>query len=395
MAWNQPGGNGDQDPWGSRGGRQGPPDIDEALKKLQSKVTNLFGEGGPPRSGGGAALGGKSPLLVLGVLFVAWILAGIYIVEQAERGVVLRFGKEHDTTGPGPHWAPYLIDRVEKVNVDLVRSAEIGFRTARGADSFMPHEALMLTEDENIIDIKFAVQYRVKDAGSFLFNVFEPEIVLRRATESAIREVVGKNDMDTVITSGRSAVASATETLIQKILDDYDTGLEATSVNMQSAQPPREVQAAFDDAVKAREDQVRVVNQAKAYSADLIPKAKGDAEAILERSEGYRQRVIEGAKGDTSRFLQVLSEYKKAPEVTRKRLYLDTIESVMDSTSKVLIDVEGGNNIMYLPLDKLVGQRSIVTDRGDGYSGTAGDVEDRPQPGRPIGRREREGRSRR
>ncbi len=395
MAWNQPGGNGDQDPWGSRGDRQGPPDIDEALKKLQSKVTNLFGEGGPPRGGGGVKLGGKSPFLILGVIFFAWIVAGIYIVEQAERGVVLRFGAKNDVTGPGPHWAPYLIDRVEKVNVDLVRSAEIGFRTARGADSFMPHEALMLTEDENIIDIKFAVQYRVKDAGKYLFNVFEPEIVLRRATESAIREIVGKNDMDTVITSGRSAVASATETLIQQILDDYDTGLEATSVNMQSAQPPREVQAAFDDAVKAREDQVRVVNQAKAYSADVLPKAKGDAEAFLEQAEGYRQRVLEGAKGDTSRFLQVLTEYKKAPEVTRKRLYLDAVESVMDGASKVLVDIEGGNNIMYLPLDKLVGPRSSTSSGASAYTGAVDNIDNRPNSARSAGRREREGRSRR
>jgi membrane protease subunit HflK len=358
MAWNQPGGNGGRDPWGNRGGQQGPPDLDEVLKKLQTRLGRVFGG----RSGGGAPGGGfKFPgggLVGMGIIAAvvvgAWALAGFYIVDPAEEAVVLRFGEYRVTTGPGLHWAPYFIDSVEKVNVEQIRNQEIGFRSSGGSQTSVAHESLMLTEDENIIDIKFSIQYRVSDAQFYLFNVLDPDLTLRQATESAVREVVGRSGMDFVITAGRDVVASETGTLIQEILDRYEAGLRITSVNMQDAQPPAQVQDAFFDAVKAREDQERIINQANAYKADIVPKARGEANAMLERAEAYRQRVIAQADGETDRFLKVLNEYQKAPAITRERLYLETVEQVMANSSKVLVDLEGGNNIMFLPLDKLL-----------------------------------------
>ncbi len=365
MAWNQPGGGGgERDPWGGgRNGQQGPPDLDEVLRKLQSRLSGIFGgrSGGGSGSGGGGGSGG-SPLQSIGstgiaailiVIVIAWALAGIYIVEPAEEGVVLRFGKYHQTTEPGPHWAPYLIDRVENVNVEQIRRAEIGFRSDAGNQT-VKNESLMLTRDENIIDIQFAVQYRIKDARNYLFEIRDADTTLRDATESAVREVVGKSGMDFVLTGGRSDVASKVKELTQAILDRYKAGLLVTTVNMQSAQPPQEVQEAFADAVRAREDEERVKNEARAFAADILPKARGEANAVVERAEAYRQRVVSIATGESERFTSILTEYQKAPEVTRQRLYLDTVESVMANTSKVLVDLEGGNNLVYLPLDKLL-----------------------------------------
>lgn len=367
MAWNQPGGNGGRDPWGSRGGgQQGPPDLDEVLRKLQAWLGRIFGGGG--RSGGGGfRLGGggaKGIGLVALVLVVIWGLAGIYIVDPAEQGVVLRFGQYVRTVGPGPHWLPYFVEGVEKVNVELVRSQDIGFRRTGGGTSTVPNEALMLTEDENIVDVQFTVQYRVKDPAKYLFNVQEPDMTLRQATESAVREIVGKNKMDFVLTEGRSAVAARAEELIQEVLDRYGTGLHVTSVNMQSAQPPKEVQPAFADAVKAREDEERFKNEARAYAADIIPKARGDADAIRERALAYKERVVAEAEGRTDRFLKLMGEYEKAPEVTRDRLYLEAVEAVLARSSKVLVDLEGGNNLIYLPLDKLVTGRGSISGSG-------------------------------
>ncbi len=367
MAWNQPGGNGGRDPWGNRGGQQGPPDLDEVLKKLQSRLARIFGG----RSGGGGggsrfSLPGGS-LAGLGIITVvlvaAWGLAGFYIVDPAEEAVVLRFGQYRITTGQGLHWAPYFVDSVEKINVEQIRNQEIGFRSAGGSQSSVAHESLMLTEDENIIDIKFSIQYRVNDARFYLFNVLDPDLTLRQATESAVREVVGRSGMDFVITAGRDVVAAETETLIQEILDRYRAGINITSVNMQDAQPPAQVQDAFFDAVKAREDQERIINQAAAYKADIVPKARGESNAMFERAEAYRQRVIAQAEGETARFLKVLAEYQKAPSVTRERMYIETVESVMANSSKVLVDLQSGNNIMFLPLDKLLsgsGAGSVV-----------------------------------
>jgi len=355
MAWNEPGGG--RDPWSGGGSDQGPPDLDQVIKNLQTKFGGVF-RGGKPGGGGGGGGGGAFGSLGVGivalVLLLAWLAVGVYIVDPAEQGVVTRFGKYERTEGAGPHWLPYFIEDVEKVNVQLVRNAEIGFRSAGGSRGSVGNESLMLTQDENIIDVKFAVQYRVKDAKNYLFNVVDPDLTLRQATESAVREVVGKSTMDFVITEGRSAVAASAKDLIQGILDHYGAGLAITSVNMQDAQPPSQVQEAFNDAVKAREDEARLRNEAEAYANDITPKSRGDADAMREQASAYKQRVVSLAEGETSRFLDILAEYKKAPEVTRQRLYLDAMEQVLSNTSKVLVDVPGGNSLMYLPLDKLM-----------------------------------------
>lgn len=372
MAWNQPGGNGDRDPWGQRNGQQGgPPDLDELLGKMQSRLAGVFGGkggGGSGGKGGPGAVGAAGLALVGVVLLIGWVLMGIYIVEPAEEGVVTRFGEFERIEGPGPHWAPYLVDRVETVNVQVVRSADIGFRNA-GGQSSVEFESLMLTKDENIVDVQFAVQYRVKSAKDYLFNIREPDLTLRTATESAVREIVGKNSMDFVLTEGRSAVASEVSTLVQDILDAYGAGLHVETVNMQRAQPPAPVQSAFDDAVKAREDEQRTKNEARAYAADILPKARGEANAIREEALAYRERVVAAADGETSRFLRVLGEYSKAPAVTRERLYIETVEAVLASTNKVMIDVEGGNNLTYLPLDQIMRPRTAQTGNADRNAG--------------------------
>ena len=365
MAWNQPDGNGSgRDPWGgNRGGQQpGPPDLDELLGNLQRRLQGIF-RGGGGGSGAGRSGGGRKGLpsfgtrgigVVVALLLLGWALMGIYIVQPAEEGVVLRFGRYLETTGSGPHWAPYLIDSVEKVNVEQIRRAEIGYRSDGRGGSVLP-ESLMLTRDENIVDVQFAVLYRIKDARNYLFRVRDPDLSLRQATESAIREVVGRNIMDFVLTDGRAEVAQRVRELTQEILDRYETGLLVTSVNMQSAQPPSQVQDAFSDAVKAREDEERYKNEARAYAAEILPRARGDANAMLEQAEGYKQRVINEAQGDASRFTSVLREYSKAPGVTRQRLYIDAMQNVLSNSTKVLLDVEGGNNLLYVPLDKLLG----------------------------------------
>nr|VFJ47686.1 MAG: membrane protease subunit HflK [Candidatus Kentron sp. FM]VFJ63450.1 MAG: membrane protease subunit HflK [Candidatus Kentron sp. FM]VFK14444.1 MAG: membrane protease subunit HflK [Candidatus Kentron sp. FM] len=367
MAWNQPGNNGGRDPWGNRG-QQGPPDLDELFRKLQEIIGNLFGGGDDDDEEddekdtgmGKAGLAGLSFLLV--AVLLVWGIAGFYIVQPEEEAVILRFGAYSRTTEPGLNWRPLFVDTVEKVNVTGVRSVPIGYRAQSSGTASVPHESLMLTKDENIIDIKFEVQYRVHDPRAFLFNVVEPENTLRQATESAVREIVGKREMDPIISEERDVVAEQAQVLIQEILERYGNGgagIKVTSVNMQDAQAPKEVQAAYADAVRAREDQVRFENQAMAYAADIIPKARGEAEAIRKRSEAYKARVVEAAKGETDRFLKVLAEYEKAKGVTRTRLYLDAVESVMANTSKVIVDVKGGgNSLMYLPLDKLLTPRA-------------------------------------
>ena len=398
MAWNQPNGNGDRDPWGNRGRQQGPPDLDEILRKLQTQWGRLFGRrpagGGPSGrggSGGGFGRGGALGAgLVVVALLAAWWLAGVWIIQEPERGVVLRFGEMHRTMGPGFNWAPYFVDTVITVNVDRVRNAEIGFRNQGSSVAAVPREALMLTEDENIVDLQFAVQYRVKDPAQFLFENSEPEIALRQATESAVREIVGRSKMDFVLTEGRGAVAAETQGLIQEILDRYKTGLHVMSVNMQNAQPPTQVQDAFLDAIKAREDQERIINEAKAYQADVVPKARGEANAILAEAEAYRERVEAIALGDASRFDQVLQAYRTAPEITRDRLYLEAVESVLASTSKVLVDIPEGNNLMYLPLDQIIQSRG---DSGVVERRSFGSVDDQTTRGGSTGdqRRSRDG----
>ena len=345
MAWNEPGGSGNKDPWGDRNKEQGPPDLDEIIKKLQNKFSGLFGGGGGGTSSRGRSGGGIGISFIAVVLLVIWGLSGIYIVDQGKQGVVLQFGAFKSITDPGPHWYPRFIQSVEIVDVEQVRSVNLGR---------VPDEALMLTQDENIIDIKFTIQYKVKDPRDFLFNVRDPDATLRQVTESSVREIVGKSKLDFVITEGRQDVALRAEKLIQDILDGYKAGLLVVKLNMQDAQPPQQVQAAFDDAIKAREDEQRQINEAEAYANDIIPRARGASARRIQEAEAYREEIVQKAQGESERFLKVLAEYSKAPEVTRERLYLEAMESVMANSNKVMIDVKEGNSLMYLPIDKLM-----------------------------------------
>ncbi|MFA7386275.1 MAG: FtsH protease activity modulator HflK [Thiohalobacteraceae bacterium] len=377
MAWNEPGGS--KDPWGGRGGDQGPPDLDEIVRKMQAKMGGLFGgrKGGGPRNGGSG--GGMFAIGVLvAIAIVVWLLSGLYIVDEGKRGVELRFGQFSKITMAGLHWhIPFPIERVERVDVEQRRFVEVGYRSGGGSVSgaqTVPREALMLTEDENIVDIRVAVQYQVKDARGYLFNVRDPDVTLKQAAESAIREVIGKSQMDFVLTEGRSEVAVDAKALIQNILDQYNSGLLVTTVNLQDAQPPEQVQGAFADAIKAREDEVRQKNEAEAYSNDIIPRARGAAARVLEEANGYQLSVIASAEGEASRFEQLLVEYEKAPAVTRKRLYLSTMEEVLGNSSKVTVDVSKSNNLMYLPLDQMLqGAAAAVPRRPTGSTGSTGD----------------------
>ncbi len=369
MAWNEPGGSGNKDPWGGRkNNEQGPPDLDEVVKKLQEKFGGLFGGGGKRSGSSGSGRAGSIGFgLVAIVAIVVWAISGVYIVEEGTRGVVLQFGKYNKTTQPGPHWHPRGIQTVETVDIANIRGISIGFRAGGGnrqTGSSVGRESLMLTEDENIVDVKLAVQYKVKSASDYLFNVKEPETTLRQVIESAIRETIGKSEMDYILKEGRADVTEQTREQVQEILDHYKTGLQVTTVNLQDAQPPEQVQEAFADAVKAQGDQARVINEARAYSNDIVPRARGKAARQLAEANAYKEKVIAESTGEASRFSQVLTEYKKAPEVTRKRLYLEAVESVMSNSSKVLVDVKGGGNLLYLPLDKMMSGSSSSSSDG-------------------------------
>ncbi|MFQ5469603.1 MAG: FtsH protease activity modulator HflK [Gammaproteobacteria bacterium] len=362
MAWNEPGGSKDQDPWGSPNKDQGPPDLDDVVRGIQDKVKGIFGGKGGGTGPGSSGPGSKGLLAIIVIVLLVWSASGLYIVDEGKRGVVLRFGKYLSTSQAGLHWRiPYPVDTVQIVDVAQIRNVEIGYRSVGGTGAgeqissrSVPQEALMLTQDENIIDINFAIQYKVKDARDYLFNVKNPDLTLHQATESAVREIIGKSQMDFVLTEGRSEIVSRAEMLIQEILDNYESGLLVTSVNMQDAQPPEQVQAAFSDAVKAREDEARLKNEAEAYAKDIVPKARGAAARMLEESVAYKEQVVAQAEGEADRFSKVLAEYEKAPEVTRERLYLDALEKVMSNTSKVMLDVDGGGNMLLLPLDRIM-----------------------------------------
>ena len=361
MSWNEPGGD-DKDPWSGRNQQKGPPDLDEVIQSMQEKLGGLFGGGRGGGSGSGSPM--KAFGIIVLVLLIIWGLTGIYIVNEGNRGVVTRFGAYTETTQPGPHWhLPVPIETVDIVNVEQQRFFEVGYRSSGRQQTLasVPREALMLTKDENIVDVRLAVQYQVKDAKDFLFNALDPAATLKQVTESAERGVVGSNTMDFVLTEGRSEVVAEIKKDIQKIMNTYNAGISVTSVNLQNAQPPEEVQSAFEDAIKAREDKQRLINEAEAYSNYVIPKARGAAARQIQESEGYKAKVVARAQGEASRFTQLLTEYQKAPEVTRERLYIDTIESVLSETDTVLIDVEGSNNLLYLPLDKIVSRPSAVT----------------------------------
>lgn len=348
--------------WGRKKGNSGPPDLDQLWRNFNKKLNNLFKRKGGTGNGpsGGEGSGGGTPRryggsigLLIGLLLLLWIASGFYIINEGQRGLVLRFGKYVETTQAGLRWhLPYPVEIVETVNVSQVRTVEIGYRN--NVRSKVLKESLMLTDDENIIDIQFAVQYILKNPEEFLFNNREPENAVLQAAETAIREIIGKSKMDFVLYEGREQVAAKATELMQGILDRYKIGIAISKVTMQNAQPPEQVQAAFDDAVKAGQDRERQKNEGQAYANDVIPKAKGNAARLLEESEGYKQRVIVSSEGDASRFKQVLAEYSKAPGVTRDRLYLDMMQQVLSSTSKILVDQKNGNNLLYLPLDKLI-----------------------------------------
>ncbi|MDH5633722.1 MAG: FtsH protease activity modulator HflK [Gammaproteobacteria bacterium] len=398
MAWNEPGSGGNKDPWGQNNNQQGPPDLDEVVRNIQKKLNKLFGGGsgrsggnGSAPAGGGANAGNIGIGLILAAVAVLWLLSGLYIVQQGERGVVLRFGAKSEVTEAGLRWhVPWPFETVERVNVQAIERIEIGYRSNErtGGSTKVLSEALMITQDENIIDIQFAVQYRVKDPEAFLFNVREVEETISQATESAVREIAGKRTMDFVLTEGRDEVGQETQKLLQEILDLYQSGIYITKVEMQRADPPEEVKSAFDDAVKAREDEQRFKNEAEAYANDIIPRARGKAGRMIQEAEGYKASVIARAEGDAQRFVLVAREYAKAPRVTRERLYLETMEEVMSNTTKIFVDQKGGNNLLYLPLDKLIGQHEPRKSE-TGAAESAGDL---IQQGEETARRLREDR---
>ena len=358
--------------WGRKPGRgggnnSGPPDLDEIWNNLGQRLNTLFGgKGGgegdgqepPKRTIGNLPLGGMG--LVIAIVLLIWLASGFYIVDQGRRGIVLTFGKYTETTIPGPRWhLPYPIQSAEVVNLSQVKTVEVGYRGSKS--SKMPKESLMLTDDENIIDIQFAVQFNLKSVEDNVFNNREhDDEAVRQVAETSIREVVGKSKMDYVLNEGREQIAAQTKALMQEILDRYKTGINVVRVTMQNAQPPEQVQGAFDEAVKAGQDRERQKNEGQAYSNDVVPKARGSAARLLEEAAGYAGRVVAEAEGNATRFKQVLAEYSKAPGVTRDRLYLDMMQSVLSSTSKVLIDQKGGNSLLYLPLDKLIAQGQVV-----------------------------------
>jgi len=348
MAWNEPGGGnrGNKDPWGNRDD-EGPPDLDEAFRKLQANLSRMFG-GSRTGSGGGGSAGGQglnTSLIGLAgvVLLLIYLVMGVYTVDQQERGVVLRFGEALETIVlPGLHWNPPLIDQVMIENVTRVRSR--------------PHDSEMLTEDENIVKVKMTVQYVISDIKAYVLQVREPDKSLYQATESALRHVVGSTEMHEVLTEGRALLGQEVRERIQTYMNNYGTGIQVTQVNIDETAPPDAVRAAFDDVIKAREDEVRLRNEADAYANQIVPEARGNAQRLLEEAQAYKERVIAQSRGEAERFNKLYTEYKLAPEVTKARMYIDTIESVMSNSTKVMIDVEGGNNLLYLPLDKIMQQ---------------------------------------
>jgi membrane protease subunit HflK len=350
---------------GPSGGNQGPPDLDELWRSFNRRLGELFGRRGGGNGGGAleppspGRIGGGAAVLV-GLVLAVWLASGFYIVDASQRAVVLTFGKFLEQTGPGLHWRlPWPIQSEELVNVSQVRTLEVGYRNNVRAK--VQRESLMLTDDENIVDLQFAVQYTVKDAKDFLFNTRNPDEIAMRTAESAMREVIGKSKMDGILYESREEIAIKARKLMQEILDRYGTGISVSSVTIQAAQPPEQVQAAFDDAVKANQDRARQVNEGQAYANDVIPRASGGAARLQQEAQGYKQRVIANAEGEASRFTQVLAEYAKAPAVTRERMYIDTLQRVLSSTNKVLLDYKGNGNLLYLPLDKLLQQAGSDT----------------------------------
>ena len=353
---------------GKRGGEQGPPDLEDIWRDFNQRLSGIFaGKRGGGRNAGGGNSGGGGPQLpqvsfrqfgggigaLLALILVVWLASGFYIVDANQRGVELRFGQYTQSTDPGLRWRlPYPIESHEIVDLTGVRTVEVGYRGSER--NKVLREALMLTDDENIINIQFAVQYVLSSPENYLFNNRFPDDSVIQAAETAMREIVGKSKMDFVLYEGREQIAATAHSLMQTILDRYETGILISRVTMQNAQPPEQVQAAFDDAVKAGQDRERLRNEGEAYANDVIPRARGTASRLIEEANAYRERVVANAEGEASRFNQVLGEYRRAPEVTRERLYLETMQQVLSNTSKVMIDARGNGNLLFLPLDKLM-----------------------------------------
>ncbi len=365
MAWNEPGGNSNnQDPWGGRrggGDQKGPPDLDEAFRKLQDSLNGLFG--GKKRGGGDSNSGGKGGgyglfAIILGLLFAVWLYNAVYIVDAQEQAVILRFGEYHDTVGDGLNLYFPPIDRKYQENV----TAERTYSTT----------SQMLTEDENIVEVPLTVQYKISNLKDYVLNVEQPEVSLKHATESALRHVAGSTTMDQVITQGREQMSGDVHERLQSFLDTYGTGISVTQVNIQRATAPTEVKDAFDDVIRAREDEQREKNQAETYANGVVPEARGQAQRLLEDANGYREEVISRARGEADRFGKLVAEYRRAPEVTRERLYLETMQEVLGNTSKVLVTgKEGQNNLLYLPLDKMIENRSSSSGNSSGIAAPA------------------------
>ncbi|HSC69466.1 MAG TPA: FtsH protease activity modulator HflK [Cellvibrio sp.] len=369
MAWNEPGK--DKDPWGGRDSgkkNDGPPDLDEAFKKLQDKLNGIFGGGsGGGRSSGGANLGPIFAIVAV-IALVFYVGAGIYQVDAKERAVVLKFGAFSEIKTEGLNWNAPWITEVYIVNVTGERQ--------------YPSRGLMLTEDESIVELPITVQFNVSDVRAYVLNVKDPEISLRHATDSAVRHVIGSTELNQVLSEGRQAIAAEVKQRLQTYMDSYGAGIQVNTVNIQDARPPEEVRSAFDDVIKAKEDEARLKNQAQAYANGIIPEARGRAQRMIEEAEAYKAEVVARAEGESDRFENLLTEYKRAPEVTRQRLYLETMESVMKNSSKVMVDVEGGNNMLYLPLDRM-GSRSPVAEpqaQADSFNSRATQALESPKP---------------
>lgn len=354
MAWNEPDGD-NRDPWGQRRPEQGPPDLDEVMRKFQQRLNSLFGKKRPGgdggSSGGRGEFGGTALFAALAAAVgILLFLLSFYRIEAQERGVVLRFGREVAVLMPGPHlrW-PRPIEQVVTVDVDAIREFTV--------------DATMLTQDENIIDIELATQYRIDSVLDYVFEVADPDDSVRQVTESAVREIIGKNTLDFVLTEGRSEIATKVTSLLQSILDSYKTGIIVTSVNMQPAKPPEEVKAAFDDAIKAREDEQRKINEAEAYRNEVLERAQGEADRLRLQAEAYKEQVLARAQGEATRFKAILAAYEAAPDVTRERLYIETMEGVLSDSTKIMMDANSGNSVMYLPIDKIVQQAGRAAER--------------------------------
>ena len=356
--------------------QDGPPDLDELFKDLKNKMNRVIGgkasgggnNGQNPNSSGSQLSGDNIPIgPIILIIVLIWLATGFYIVDQGSRGVVFTFGKNTAVTMPGPRWhIPYPIETVEVVNLEQVRTIELGYRSSgAGATSQELRESLMLTGDENIIDLQFAVQYNLKSVQDFLFYNRSAENSVRGAAETAIREIVGKSEMDFVLYEGREEIAVKTRALMQDILDRYQTGINITSVTMQNAQQPEQVQAAFDDAVKAKQDQERQKNEGQAYANDVVPKARGSASRLIAQANGYKVSVENEALGNASRFEQIMTEYNRAPAVTKQRLFLEAQEGIMSSITKIIVDQKDSNSLLYLPLDKIIQQSSTSRNVND------------------------------